>query len=873
MRKYFLFINKLNSQKTISRIKDKKTTSRREGRGSSQGSSRKFEEGLPISNKKQILGFFLIIFSVLIVLSIVSYSAADETRLESLSITELFKKENQSSNFTTSNWLGIIGVVISGVFVRGAFGYFSLIIPLLFIFYGVQMMRKRSLLNMMQLSVYMLFLMIFSSALFGMFRTTLGVDKIPYTLVGTSGEYFSSIFYLMLGSLGSYILLFGLVAVFGFLLVDRDIAKSIARLKMLIESFREKFRTSMEEMKEKREEEKIRREEELGRESKRELIRGEREKIVKSKKFIKDDEITDDEPVIKDTKINRPVDNEMIVDEKPKVKPPSKEAEVLPADDLPLEVEKILPETDLGEVIPPVKVSNKRPQIGDVIPDEPAEETVFPVELLEDYKMPPLDLLDEPLKEELDVISDDELKENGRLLQAKLLNFGVKIEKVIATPGPVVTLYELVPAEDVKLSRIESLEDDIALAMKAKGIRMIIPIPGKGTVGVEIPNHNPVTVKIRSVVGSKKFAESTHALPIALGKTISGDVFVDDLAKMPHLLVAGSTGSGKSVGINVIVTSLLYKLHPTDLKFILIDPKKIELNLYDQLKNHYLAISKDYAEKIITIPQNAVMALKGLEIEMEKRYERLANATVRNIADYNKKFKEGRTKDDENIKHGKMPYIIVIIDELADLMITASKEVEEPIARLAQLARAVGIHLILATQRPSVDVITGVIKANFPARIAYLVNSKVDSRTILDMNGAETLLGKGDMLYTPPGVGKPIRIQSPYISGEEVERVAEYIGKQKGFTRNYELPSVNQKKKKAYDESYDRDDLFEEAARIIVRYQQGSVSLLQRKLKIGYARAARIVDELENANVVGPFDGSKAREVLVETEAQLDQLI
>ncbi|NOS85696.1 MAG: DNA translocase FtsK [Ignavibacteria bacterium] len=845
-------------------MKDKKSPSRRESRGSSAGSSRKFEEGLPISNKKQILGFFLIIFSVLIVLSIVSYSAADETRLESLSITELFKKENQSSNFTTSNWLGIIGVVISGVFVRGAFGYFSLIIPVLFIIFGLQMMRKRSLLSLMQLSVYMLFLMIFSSALFGMFRTTLGVDKIPYTLVGTSGEYFSSIFYLMLGSLGSYILLFGLVAVFGFLLVDRDIAKSFARLKMLIESFREKFRSSMEEMKEKREEEKLR-------ESKRDLIRGEREKIVKSKKFIKDDEIVDDEPVIKDTKINRPVDNEMMVDVKPKVKPPVKE--VLPAGDLPLEVEKIVSAVDAGEVIPPVKVSNKRPQIGDVIPDEPAEETVFPVELLEDYKLPPLDLLDEPLKEELDVISDEELKENGRLLQAKLLNFGVKIEKVIATPGPVVTLYELVPAEDVKLSRIESLQDDIALAMKAKGIRMIIPIPGKGTVGVEIPNHNPVTVKIRSVVGSKKFAESTHALPIALGKTISGDVFVDDLAKMPHLLVAGSTGSGKSVGINVIVTSLLYKLHPTDLKFILIDPKKIELNLYDQLKNHYLAISKDYAEKIITIPQNAVMALKGLEIEMEKRYERLANATVRNIADYNKKFKEGRLKDDENIKHGKMPYIIVIIDELADLMITAAREVEEPIARLAQLARAVGIHLILATQRPSVDVITGVIKANFPARIAYLVNSKVDSRTILDMNGAETLLGKGDMLYTPPGVGKPIRIQSPYISGEEVERVAEYIGKQKGFTRNYELPSVNQKKKKAYDESYDRDDLFEEAARIIVRYQQGSVSLLQRKLKIGYARAARIVDELENANVVGPFDGSKAREVLVETEAQLEQLI
>ncbi len=841
-------------------MKDKKSSSRREGRGNSTVSSRKFEEGLPISNKKQILGFFIILLSVLIILSIVSFSAADETRLESISISELFKKENQTSNFTTSNWLGIIGVVISGLFVRGAFGYFSLIIPVLLFIFGVQMMRKRSLFGMFQFSVYMLFLMIFSSALFGMFKTTIGVDKIPHTLVGNSGEYFSSIFYLLLGSLGSYILLFGLVAALSFLLVDRDIAKSFARLKMLFESFRDKFRTSIVEMKEKREEEK-------NRESKRDMIRNEREKILKTKKSGKlQDEIIEDKHVIKDTKINRPVDNEMVVEENLKVKAEKSK-------DIPIDIEKNEKGKPLEEVIVPVKLSNKRPQIGDIISDEVKEEIIFPVETLDDYKLPSLDLLEEPLQEELDVISDEELKENGRLLQAKLLNFGVKIEKVIATPGPVVTLYELVPAEDIKLSRIESLQDDIALAMKARGIRMIIPIPGKGTVGVEIPNHKSVTVKIRSIVGSKKFAESNMVLPIALGKTISGDVYVDDLTKMPHLLVAGSTGSGKSVGINTIVTSLLYKMHPTDLKFILIDPKKIELNFYEKLKNHYLTFSKDYSERIITVPQNAVLALKGLEIEMEKRYERLANATVRNVADYNKKFKEGRLKDDETIKHGKMPYIIVIIDELADLMITASKEVEEPIARLAQLARAVGIHLILATQRPSVDVITGVIKANFPARIAFLVNSKVDSRTILDMNGAEQLLGRGDMLYTPPGAGKPIRIQSPYISGEEVEKVVEYIGTQKGFSRNYEIPSINQKKKKTYDETYDRDELFEEAARVIVRYQQGSVSLLQRKLKIGYARAARIVDELENANVVGPFDGSKAREVLVETEAQLDQLI
>lgn len=839
------------------------SSGRRENTGKNPGrSSRKFEEGLPISNKMQILGFFLILFSVLILLSIVSYSPQDESRLESISVTELFKKENQTSNFNTSNWLGIIGVVISGFFVGAGFGYFSVIIPLIIILFGIRMMRKQGTMSLMQLSVYLILLMIFTSSLFGMLRTTLGADKMPYSLVGTSGEYFASVFYLLLGNVGSYILLFALVLVFAFLLIDRDISRSFARLKMIFESMREKFRNSIEEMKQQKEEAELR-------DSKRDMIQKEREKIIRTrgKKLPADIGDNETEPVIKDTKINRPAENEMIAEEKPGKKHPA-------VKEIPLEVEQTAgADEHTAEVNPPVKNAvNKMPQIGDIVPDEvPEEKYVF--EPLEDYKLPALDLLDEPLKEELDLISDAELKENGKLLQSKLLNFGVRIEKVIATPGPVVTLYELVPAEDVKLSRIESLQDDIALAMKARGIRMIIPIPGKGTVGVEIPNHKSVTVKIRSVVGSKKFNDSSLQLPIALGKTISGDVYVDDLTKMPHLLVAGSTGSGKSVGINTIITSLLYKMHPNDLKFLLIDPKKIELNLYEKLKNHYLVVSKDYAEKIITQPQNAVLALKSLEIEMEKRYERLANATVRNVADYNKKFAEGRLKDDENIQHGKMPYIIVIIDELADLMITASREVEEPIARLAQLARAVGIHLILATQRPSVDVITGVIKANFPARIAYLVNSKVDSRTILDMNGAEQLLGKGDMLYTPPGAGKPVRIQSPFISGEEVEKIAEFVGAQKGFSKMYELPSINQKKKKGYDESYDRDDLFEEAARVIVRYQQGSVSLLQRKLKVGYARAARIVDELESAGIVGPFDGSKAREVLIETEAQLDQLI
>ncbi|MCI0450155.1 MAG: DNA translocase FtsK 4TM domain-containing protein [Chlorobi bacterium] len=829
---------------------------------SGKSSRRKFEEGLPISNKKQILGFFLILFSILIAISITSYSPGDESRLESINISEIFKKENQSSNYNTSNWLGIAGVIISGFFVKGTFGYFSLIMPLLLILFGLNMMRKKSLFELMQFSVYSILLMIFLASLSGVFRASLGTDKIPYSFIGTSGEYFAAVSLALLGLLGSYILLFGLVIVFGFLLLDRDIAKTIARIKFLFESVRDKYRASAQEMKQRREEEKLK-------ESKRLAIQKEREKILKTKMGLSSEGFP--EPLIKDTKINRPVENELLSNEGLSgVKTSEKQPNIKV---IPFEIENGNPEKEQADYVPDESKTVKKPKFIEKISDDSEDEVLYIPETLDDYKMPSHELLDEPLKEELELISDDELKENGRLLQAKLLNFGVTIEKVVATPGPVVTLYELVPAEDVKLSRIESLQDDIALAMKAKGIRMIIPMPGKGTVGVEIPNHKSVIVKIKSVIGSKKFNDSNLHLPIALGKTISGDVYVDDLTKMPHLLVAGSTGSGKSVGINTIIASLLYKLHPSDLKFLLIDPKKIELNLYSKLKNHYLAVSKDYSENIVTTPQNSVLALKSLEFEMEKRYERLANATVRNIDDYNKKFAEGKLRDDENVKHSKMPYIVVIIDELADLMITAAREVEEPIARLAQLARAVGIHLVLATQRPSVDVITGVIKANFPARIAYLVNSKVDSRTIIDMNGAEQLLGLGDMLYLPPGVGKPVRIQSPFISSEEVEKVTDYISSQKGFSRPYEMPSIAQSKRKSYSDSDERDELFEDAARIIVRYQQGSVSLLQRKLKIGYARAARIVDELEMANIVGPFDGSKAREVLVESEAELEQLI
>ncbi len=489
------------------------------------------------------------------------------------------------------------------------------------------------------------------------------------------------------------------------------------------------------------------------------------------------------------------------------------------------------------------------------------------------YIFPTIDLLDAPKPGKEDV-DEAELQANAELLRETLLQFDVELESVSVTPGPVVTLYELVPAIGVKISQIVSLENDIALKLAARGIRIMAPIPGKSAVGVEIPNSHRSLVTIRSILNSTAFRDAQATLPLALGKTIAGEVFTDDLGRMPHILMAGSTGSGKSVGINTMIASLLYKMHPSELKVMLIDPKKIELAQYAKLKNHFLAKSPDIDEDIFTTPNNAVLALKGAELEMERRYNLLSKAAVRNIQDYNIKLAAGGLKDTDELKHVKLPYLVVVIDELADLMITAAREVEEPITRLAQLARAVGIHLIVATQRPSVDVITGVIKANFPARIAYQVASKTDSRTILDMNGAEQLLGNGDMLYLAAGSPKPVRLQNALISPREVDALVDHIGNQQGYAHPFLLPSALEKRRAA-DQSSDagRDVLFDEAAHIIVRYQQGSVSLLQRRLKIGYSRAARLVDELEAAGVVGPADGSKAREVLVESESFLDDLL
>jgi len=417
------------------------------------------------------------------------------------------------------------------------------------------------------------------------------------------------------------------------------------------------------------------------------------------------------------------------------------------------------------------------------------------------------------------------------------------------------------PAPGVKVSQIVGLSNDLALAMEARGIRMLAPIPGKAAIGIEIPNRKPQIVYLKSLIRSETYANSNYILPLALGKTINGEVYCADLTKMPHLLMAGSTGSGKSVGINTIISSILYKVDPGKVKFVLIDPKKIELSLYRDLSEHYLMWRSDLDEEVITKPSNAVSILNTITLEMEKRYDKLAHLGVRNIEDYNMRVRQGGPRIKEE-RLQQLPYIIVIIDELADLMLVAAKEVENPIARLTQMARAVGIHLILATQRPSVDVLTGVIKANFPARIAYMVTTRPDSKVILDMNGAEQLLGNGDMLYQPPGEPRPIRLQNSLITTEEIERIIHHIKRQPKLP-HYSLPQPDEAKHTIFEgiNGPGEDELYEEAKRIVVQHQQGSISLLQRRLKIGYSRAARLIDEMEEEGIVGPADGSKPRQV------------
>lgn len=776
--------------------------------------------------KRKIIGILFLLIAFFLLLSIISFDRRDEANL-----TGLFSTGD--SGYEIFNWGGIIGANIAFFFIKSTIGYFSTAFPFLLFLWGISFFKTITIRILVHISNFILLSGVIIAAFFGVLRINYGVFETSFELAGRVGDSAGGKLSDLLGGIVSILFLitsFVVLLIFAF---DIKIEKIFSFLKNAFQSMKAEEDTTIT----------IKNADESNLDKIKKLSQGKKKKkkepaLTAEDLMNEEEEQTSIRIIRKDDQPAIPTENTLLENERKKV-------------DLEKTGELLRDEIDWDEE--------------EKLPD-PWEENI-------NFKMVGIDLLDKAPEEDIKV-AEEELTKNAELLKEKLKLFDIDIKDISVTPGPVVTLYEIVPAPGVKISKIVSLENDIALALAARGIRIIAPIPGKGAIGVEIPNAKASLVNARSVLG--KIHESDLQLPLALGKTISGDVMVADLSQMPHLLIAGSTGSGKSVGINMIISSLLYTKHPSEVKFVLIDPKKIELSFYNKLRRHYLAVSPDLDEEIITVPQNAVVVLKSIEHEMEKRYDRLAKAGVRNIVDYNKKVSDPKTKprDTEVIKHHHLPYLVVIVDELADLMITAGKEVEEPITRLAQLARAVGIHLVLATQRPSVNVITGVIKANFSSRIAYQVATKIDSRTILDMNGAEQLLGKGDMLFLPTGSPKPARIQNAFISTDEVEKITNFIYPQQAYSKPYYLPSIYEKKSsKSGGFTADFDPMFEDAARVIVRHQQGSVSLLQRKLKLGYSRAARIVDQLEEAGIVGPNDGSKARQVLIENDMQLETLL
>lgn len=838
---------------------------------------------IPESIKKRTIGFLLFLLGILLGIAVITYSSSDQAQLQRIKYPwDLFvlslQKETVQPGVFVFNYLGLFGAFFADLLVFKFLGYFSISISFILGLIGFSLMKLKPLLKSITVSIYSLLLSFGLASSAGLLILIFGRNSVSRNWSGNTGDFLASFFYRAFGGIGASLILIAIIGLVVFLLIDNNILKTLARLQILWHKIKESFSKEKIELEDKLKQKtdakiiknalKEEKKSSAGIEdSLSEKLKQERDRIQALRNKVADEE----SPVIKETEIKRPkLPEELKIPPIDAVNPEQLKKKKSQKENKELPLEDLLTTSSLKDDISETDINPNNANMMDDMTG--VDEDDFIEETLDDYKKPVLELLIEQSKDDFEYISDEELNQNGRLLQEKLLNFGIVIEKVFATPGPVVTLYELIPAPDVKLSKIESLQDDIALAMKAKGIRMIIPIPGKGTVGVEIPNKKSSMVRVKSILSTQKFKDYKGHLPVAFGKTIEDEVFIDDLAKMPHVLIAGATGSGKSVGINTILASLLYRMKPEDLKLVLIDPKKIELSLYSKLRRHFIATTTDINESIVTSSSNAVSILKSLESEMEIRYSKLANAGVRSIDAYNEKHSKKLLKDTDSIRHRKMPYIVVVIDELADLMITAKRDIEDPIARIAQMARAVGIHLVVATQRPSVDVITGVIKANFPVRIAYQVASKIDSRTILDMGGADQLLRNGDMLFLSSSQSKPVRIQNAYISTEECEKIVDFISDQKGFSKPYLLPSLVERRlgNGIFDE--ERDEMFEEAVRLVLKLQLCSTSTLQRRLKLGYARAARIVDQMEAAGIVGPNQGAKGREILL-SEDEIDEIL
>jgi len=767
------------------------------------------------NSQRLVMGSFLVIIGVLLFIALLSY---------------LFTGENDQSalgDFTnraaqTDNWLSKIGAWISELLIYKGFGISSFIFSGLILLSGVSVLANSSKKRLWRNWFWGTLIVIWGAILFGF------VFHSAPKLGGSIGYELNILFQDYIGKIGTALLLvFGFITYIAmrFKVTPQQIGNLFVRTKNEIKSEFSDEKSSLES---------------LGDTSFIEEVTSDKSSFELPLENL--------EPTISN---HSSIDSE---DKLETVKPPKNKEPIEESVEMEIEIsEEEVSETDnlaaklvedFGEVDPTLELSK--------------------------FQFPSLNLLKKYDTEGI-TINQEELEENKNKIVETLSNYKIGIASIKATIGPTVTLYEIIPEAGIRISKIKNLEDDIALSLSALGIRIIAPIPGRGTIGIEVPNKNATIVSMHSVIASQKFQKSEMELPIALGKTISNETFVVDLAKMPHMLMAGATGQGKSVGLNAVLTSLLYKKHPAEVKFVLVDPKKVELTLFNKIERHYLAKLPDSEDAIITDNTKVINTLNSLCIEMDNRYEMLKNAFCRNIKEYNEKFKA--RKLNPNYGHKFLPYIVLVVDEFADLIMTAGKEVETPIARLAQLARAIGIHLIIATQRPSVNVITGIIKANFPARIAFRVTSKIDSRTILDSSGADQLIGRGDLLYTQGN--DMVRIQCAFVDTPEVEKLTEYIGSQKAYPSAYILPEyVSEDSGTSIDNNInERDQLFREAAEVIVIAQQGSASLLQRKLKLGYNRAGRLIDQLEAAGIVGSFEGSKARQVLVTDLVALNQLL
>ena len=794
---------------------------------------------------KVVLGFFLLLFSVALVVAFVSFfinGQADQSAIQSLT----------DRSEVAENWLGKIGAFLADVFIYRGFGVASFLLVVLFFLTGAYLVMGLPLKKLKSIWFWNLYAIIILSIILGFFFTTLP------ELGGVIGYEMNLFFQDFIGKTGTLLILtFGVIIyLFYKIKISPAAIQDFFEKSTRVEAVADKVRPSgisensngynLEEFATDEDDELHFADEEAGLD---EIVL----KPVSKFEINKDDlrptisnhSELEKEPVLKSSSIPLEVAAVPIDDNKLGASAAAADNFVVEEQVVESTVEENLAAklvADFGEFDPKLDLSN--------------------------FKFPPIDLLKEYATGGI-TINQEELEENKNKIVDTLRNYKIDIAQIKATVGPSVTLYEIVPEAGIRISKIKSLEDDIALSLAALGIRIIAPIPGKGTIGIEVPNKNPTIVPMKSVIASAKFQEAEMELPIALGKTISNETFVVDLAKMPHLLMAGSTGQGKSVGLNAVLTSLLYKKHPAEVKFVLVDPKKVELTLFNKIERHYLAKLPDTEDAIITDNAKVINTLNSLCIEMDNRYSLLKDAMVRNIKEYNDKFKARKLNPEHG--HQFLPYIILVVDEFADLIMTAGKEVEVPIARLAQLARAIGIHLIIATQRPSVNVITGMIKANFPARIAFRVISKIDSRTILDTQGADQLIGRGDLLYT--NGNDLVRVQCAFVDTPEVERIVDFIGSQKAYATAYLLPEyVGEGESVKLDmDISERDSLFRDAAEIIVTSQQGSASLLQRKLKLGYNRAGRLIDQLEAAGIVGPFEGSKARSVNISDMVALDQ--